>query len=242
MTEHLFNKDDPDFQLFLAKIKTAYTKELCELIVKDCRPFLKATKAYNKPLFLMGNGFASVPPLIRDAILYWQHNRFGFCQAPYFTILNKTKLGKILERVTTFVSYTTSKSLSEESIYAFPIGDFEYFWSPLVPSINLLFKNIIFEKPEKEQFVTSLRYSSRLKNVIKLHKESIEKIQTSKSNTELIESTLDILSNLEYRTTEFYSGYSSGNELQFNCIGFYLAKSSELNEDLLKKTLRNFKP
>ena len=242
MTESIFNKDDPEFQLFLSKIKTSYTKELCELILKDCKPFLTATKSYRKPLFLMGNGFASIPPVIRDSILYWQHQHFGFCQPPYFTILNKTKLGKILERVTTYVSYTTSKSLSEETIYAFPIGDFKFFWSPLVPSINLLFKNIIFEKPEKGQFLTSLRYSSRLKSVINSHAKTISLLQSSTIDSEIVQATLEILSDLDYRNTEFYSGYNSGNELQFSCLGFYLAKSSEINEDILKTTLRNFKP
>jgi len=236
-----FDKDDPEFQKFLGKLRTSYTKELLESILKECKPFLKATKAYRRSMFLMGNGFATVPPLIRDTILYWQHQQFGFCQQPYFTILNKTKLGKILERVATFTSYTTSKSLSEETIYAFPIGEFETFWSPLVPSINLIFKNLIFNKSEKEQFLTSIKCSPLLREVVRNHQDTIHLLQTSTSNAEIVKGTLDIMSDLRYQNTDFYSGYNSGNELQFNCVGFFLAKSSELDEDLLKTTLRSFK-
>ena len=231
-----FNDADPRFQQFLAKQRTEYTKELIPFIQKNCEPYLKAIKRSKRNLYLLGNGFSTIPSNTKTALLVWQKMNFGFSMPSYFTVLNKTKLGKILDRIGTTVSYSTSKSLTEADIYVFPIGEFKYFWSPLVPSINLLFKNIIFQKEEKANFLNVIHNSRELKTILISHQQDIDVINNSIDATEIQQAVDNLLGELHYTNTSFYKGYNSGNEIVIDAVGFYMAKAAELDTKLLRAT------
>lgn len=228
--EHL----ESSFSSFLEKEKKEYTKYFVELILKNTDPsLLKLCKRTRKIPFLMGNGYSSIPIPIREKVFSWQRNFFGFSQEEHFTLINKTKIGKILTQIKTFLSHSTSKSLSEECIISFPLLDFRFFWSPLVTNSNLLIKNIIFSKGEKSNWnYPSSKEGKRLKEIIDLNKDLIYNIQSGKE-----EDVFPLFEQLNYRSSDLESALLSGHEIIFSSVGFHCCYASEIDPKLFKTLL-----
>lgn len=232
--EHL----EKDFSSFLEKEKKEYSKYFVDLICKNTDPFfLKICKRTRKIPFLMGNGYSTIPIPIREKVFSWQRKYFGFSQEDHFTLINRTKLGKILTQIKTFPSHSSSKSLSEESIISFPLLNYRFFWSPLVTNINLLLKNIIFSKEEKSNWnYPSSREGKRLKEIIDLNKDLIYNIKLGKE-----EDVFPLLEQLDYKSSDLESALLSGHEIIFSSVGFHCCYASEINSKLFKTLLWNTK-
>lgn len=226
---------EQSFLSFQENERKDFTYFAVEQIRKYVSPLLlHELKATRKFIYLMGNGFYSVPEALREKSFSWQNYFFGFSQKDNYTIINKTKIGHLLTKVKTFPSYSTSKSLTEESIFAFPIFNLRFFWSPLVTNLNLFLKNIVLlNSPEKENWNFPTRKEGKeLRIILKRNKDIIKNIQDGK-----YEDIFPLLDQLAFRSDDLKSALLSGNEIIFYTPDFYYFHTSEISEDIFKTSL-----
>lgn len=191
---------------------------MVKLISKECSSdFLVPLLQTKKFLYLTGNTFLSVPPLIKESISSWFTTHFDLPLHSEMIVSNETIIGELNRSIETVPTFSTIKK-REVLIHAFPKGDFSFCWSPSVRLLNSL---LIDEK---------WRTSCFLKQLFK---------EFDLNDWSQVET---VLNKLSYSSTDLKQAFLSGMEIHFSTppgdwIFFY---HSEIDPTELRFGLRTF--